>query len=226
MAAVTLLGTATFTTSSGTKTVTATPAVNDLIVICTAHTGNTSAATPTDNQGGTYVQIANSSVKNSSADTMRMFIRTSLISSAVSTVFSHAPGSSSGGGLAVHKVTSMTRTGSQAEKQSCKQDNQSASTTPAPVFGAAVTTTNPVISCAFNASNTAAITPRASFTSLVDAGYNTPTTGLATTSRNSGETGTTMTWGSTSATAFGSLALELDTSSPPAITPRNHGFIF
>jgi hypothetical protein len=37
MAAVTLLGSATFDTSSGTKQVTATPAVDDLIVIITAH---------------------------------------------------------------------------------------------------------------------------------------------------------------------------------------------
>lgn len=50
MAAATLLGTATFTTASGSKTVTATPAVGDLIIIVCAHTGNTVVGiAPTDN---------------------------------------------------------------------------------------------------------------------------------------------------------------------------------
>jgi len=44
---VSLLGTPTFSTTSGTKTVTATPVVGDLVVIITAHSGNTSAAAPT-----------------------------------------------------------------------------------------------------------------------------------------------------------------------------------
>jgi len=212
MAAVTLLGTATFDTNSGTKTVTATPAVNDLIVIVTAHTGNTSAATPTDDQSGTYVEIT-SAVKAFSADTMRVFIRSALISSAVSTVFTHAPGTSDGGGLAVLKVTGMSRVGASAAKQSAKQDNQTATGTPAPVFASACLTGNAVIGAVFNASNPAGLTPPTSYTERVDTGYSTPGAGLECVSRDSGETGTTITWGSTSATAFGSLVVELDTSS-------------
>ena len=72
MATVTLLGTATFNTTSGTKTVTATPAVNDLIVIVTANTGSTTTtAAPTDNNSsGTYT-VVNTAVKATSADTMQ-----------------------------------------------------------------------------------------------------------------------------------------------------------
>src|SRR5690349_16960389 len=106
MAAVTLLGSATFNTSSGTKTVTATPAVGDLIVIITAHSGNTSASAPTDdNSSGTYTQIGSGAVKATSADQLRMWVRTAPIAAASSTVFTHAPGASSGGGLVVLKVT-------------------------------------------------------------------------------------------------------------------------
>lgn len=224
MAAVTLLGAATFTTPIGTKTVTATPAVNDLIVIVTAHTGNTSSATPTDDQSGTYTTIA-SALKNGSADKMMIHIRDSLISSAVSTVFTHAPGTTSGGGLAVHKVTGMSLTGSSAAVQSAVQDNQTAATTPAPVFGSAPDTVNAIIGAVFNATNPAGLTPRTNFTERCDVGYNTPSTGLETMSRDSGETATTQTWGGTSASAFGSLVLELDISAPAA-TPRSFGFIF
>ena len=220
---VSLLGTPTFNTNSGTKTVTATPVVGDLVVIITAHTGNTSAAAPTDNNsggGGTYT-LVNTAVKATSADTMRVWVRDNLITSATSTVFTHAPGTTSGGGLAVIDCQGSNLAGSAAIVQSAIQSNQAAGGTPAPVFGTAVNTLDAVIGAVFNASNPAALTPRTNFTELFDSGYNIPTTGLEVISRDSGETGTTMTWGSTSATAFASVVVEvLDslTETPPAGT--------
>lgn len=219
MAAVTLLGTQTFTTSSGTKTVTATPAVGDLIVIVTAHTANTSAATPTDDHGGVYVTLVNSK-KATSADTLMIHVRTQLISSATSTIFSHAPGSSNGGGLAVLKVTGMTRSGADASKQTgAKQENQGSGGTPAPVFGTTPQSGNPVIGAVFNATSPATITPRSSpaYTERVDVGYSNPTTGLEVMSIDSGETSATITWGGTSASAFCDAVVELDTSFAPAL---------
>jgi hypothetical protein len=59
------------------------------------------------------------------------------------------------------------------------------------------------------------MTPRASFTERSDGGYATPAAGLETMSRDSGETGTTQTWGSASASAYCSLVLELDTTTTP-----------
>ena len=215
-AVVTLLGTATIDTTSGTHTVTATPAVNDLIVIVTVATGNTATTTPTDdNSSGTYTLIA-TAVKAASADTMAVFIRNALISSAASTIFTHAPGTSTGGGLAVHKVTGMTKTGATAAKQSANQNNQGSAGTPAPVFGSAVLTANAVIGSVLSNTNPAAMTPRTSFTETVDTGYSVPATGVEIISINSGETGTTMTWGSATLTAFCSLVVELDTSAAGA----------
>lgn len=213
MAALTAL-TNLFGTANGTKQATGTPAVGDLIVIVTAHTVNTSAATPTDDQGGTYTLVA-SAAKASSADTLSIFVRNSLIASAVSTVFTHAPGTTSGGGLVVCKVTGMSRAGSSAIVQSATQANQ-ASGTPAPTFGAAPASANPIIGAVFNASNPAALTPRTNFTELFEDGYSSPTAGLEVMSRDSGETATTQTWGSSSATAFSAIVAELDTSAPPA----------
>jgi hypothetical protein len=221
MAAVTLLGTQTFTTTSGTKTVTATPAVDDLIVIITAHTGNTSSAAPTDdNNTGRYALIG-SAVKATSADTMRAWVRTDLIRAASSTVFTHAPGTTSGGGLAVFKVTGMSRCGITAAArlvsgvvQFGKQDNQAAAT-PGPALPAAADTNNPTIGAVFNATSPAGMTQPTNWTERSDTGYSTPTSGLETVSRDSGFTGTTVTWGSASGSAFCSLILELDASATP-----------
>jgi hypothetical protein len=221
MAAVTSLG-ATFTTASGTKTVTATPAVNDLIVIVTAHSGNTANVAPTDNNGtGTYV-LVNSCVKAASADTMQVWVRTALIASAVSTVFTHAPGTTSGGGLFVLKITGMSRFGGNAVRQSAIQSNQSASGTPAPVLPSVPLSANPIIGAVFNATSPATMTPRASYTEFSDLGYSTPTTGCEDMAINSGETSATITWGGTSASAFCSIALELDTGTGATPTLVQH----
>lgn len=217
MATVTLLGTATFNTTNGTKTVTATPAIDDLIVIITAHTGNTSTTAPTDNNSSGTYSLIGTAFKATSADYMNVFIRNSFISSATSTIFTHAPGTTSGGGLAVFKVTGMSRTGSIADRQFANQNNQAAAGTPAPVFASSVLTANPVIGAVFNATNPATITPRGTptYTEAFDLGYNTPATGLEAMYINSGETATTITWGGTSGTAFCSIAIELDTSAVP-----------
>jgi len=207
---------ATFNTTSGTKTVVATPQLGDLIVIVTAHTGNTSAAAPTDDQadGAVYAEIsACACVKVSSADQMRVFVRGNLIQSAVSTTFTHAPGTSTGGGLIVWGVRGLARTGSNAARQGAKQDNQ-ASGTPTPVLGSAALTGNPLISAAFNGTNPGGITARSSpaWTRDADGGYNSPTSGLDGAHINSGETATSIAWGSSSASAFCSTVVEFDTS--------------
>lgn len=214
MAAVTLLGTQTFNTSSGSKGVTATPAVNDLIVIVTAHTGNTSSVAPTDTQSGTYSKVVGA-LKNSSADNLEVWVRNSLISSATSTTFTHNPGSTTGGGLAVLKVTGMTRVGVAAFRQVARQENQAGSTTPTPVFPSAVLTGNPVIGAVLNATNPAGLSPRSSpaYSERVDAGYGTPATGLEVMTIDSGETGSSIAWGGNSASAFASVVVELDTQS-------------
>lgn len=219
MAAVTLLSSI-FNTSSGTKTTAgATPAAGALIVLITAHTGNTSTARPTDSQGGFYELVGSSVVKATNADTMRVWVRTSL-ASAVSTTFSHAPGTSTGGGIFALAVTAMTRSGQGAVRrvsgtqQFGKQDNL-ASGTPAPAFPAAADTNNACIGAVFSATNsTTTQTPPASWTERFDQGYATPAAGMEICSRDSGETGTTITWGGASGSAFCSVVIELDTTSP------------
>lgn len=220
-ATVSILGTVTFNTTSGSKSVTATPAVGDLIIIITANSGSTTTtAAPTDNNaggGGTYTLI-NTAVKNASADTMQMWVRNALITSATSTTFTQAPGTTTGGGLLVLDVQGMGTAGSGAIARSGVQSNQAAATTPAPNLGAVPRLQNAIIGAVFNGSNAAGLSPRTGYTEIVDIGYNTPATGLEAMYRNSGETSATITWLNASATAFGSIAVELDTRLTHATT--------
>lgn len=215
MAVVTLLGTATFNTTAGNKTVTATPAVNDLIVVVAGASGtseaNAATTSVTDNQtGGTYVKVADS-LGAGASPRISIWIRTGLIGSATSTVFTASQGSSSGGGLAVLKVTGMTRVGFDAGRQ-YKGAFGAGGTTPTVSFTAACLTGNAVIEGVVNGANPATLTPPASHTERVDTGYATPTTGLEVASRDSGETGSTITWGGSSASAWRAAAVELNTA--------------
>jgi len=205
--------------NSGTHTVTATPTGNDLIVIVTRATGNTAATTPTDNNvnGGTYVLAQDpatnsaSALKNSSADLMQVFVRTTFIQEPNSTVFTHAPGASTGGGLEVYAIRGMAKVGLSAILQVAIQANQ-ASGTPAPVLSAIPQANNPILTGVFNGTNPGGLTARTSYTRDTNAGYNTPTTGSNSAHLNNAEASATITWGSSSASAFSSFAIEFDMS--------------
>lgn len=217
MAAVTSLGNS-FTTTAGNKTVTATPAVGDLIVVICANTGRTTAQPPTisDNNAdgkGKY-DLINSATGNTSADSLWIFVRATPVGSGTSTIFTMTQASDTGGGLDVLKVTGMSMGGKNSIRQSAVQNNGAAAGTPAPVFGVAALTGNACVGAVLNGTNPATMTPRASWTERNDLGYTVPTAGLETMSRDSGETGTTQTWGSTSASAFCALVAELDITVP------------
>lgn len=216
VASVSVLGRL-FDTNSGTHTVTATPAVGDLIVIIQANTGNTTNTAPTDNNSGgagTYTLI-NSALKATSVDNMNVYVRTALVTSATSTIFSAAAGTTTGGGLTVYKVTGMTKTGATAVKQSAVQANQATATVPAPALGSALVSPNPVITAVFNATGTATSTQLHNpLMTAMDAisSWATPTAGFLSAYNSGGSPSNTITWGSQSPSAFCSLAIELDSS--------------
>ena len=186
MATVTLLASV-WNTTAGAKTVTATPAVGDLIVIIAAHSG-VSGNEAGDNQGaGTYTEVE-ARVKNSSADDIRVYIRDELIASATSTIFGSTPGTTTGGGVMVLKVTGMSRVGAAAVRQAGGQANVASSTAPIVTLGSAMLTSNPVIGAVFNGANPAGLTPPALMTELADVGYGTPPNGLEVCAANSGVT--------------------------------------
>lgn len=202
----------TWNTTTGTHTVVATPAVGDLIVIICANTGITAAPTVTDNNSdglGAYTQIVTAN-KGTNVDSMFLFIRNARVGSATSTTFSVTGASSTGGGATVWAVTGVGPVGASAARQSASQANQAAAT-PAPVFSSAVLTENILLGGVFNATNPATMTPPTNYIEELDTGFNSPATGIELVKRDSGETGTTITWGSASASAFCDLITELDT---------------
>lgn len=209
-----------YNTTAGNKAATLAGAtLNDLLVVICAMTGAVTAPTVTDdNSSGAYTDCTGGAVlKNTSADGMWVFARNSLVPATASTIITMtSPGGDTGGGLFVYRVTGMARVGSQAVLQVAKQSNQAAAGTPAPVFGASPLTTNSLIGAVHNATNPATMTPPTSWTEKHDTGYATPTTGLETATIDSGFTTATVTWGGTSASAFGSIAVEMDASAAPA----------
>src|SRR5215207_1742363 len=216
MAAVTHAGT-NFTTQAGNKTVIATPAVGDLIVVIASSTGIAGGTTAvTDDQGGTYTLVDSDRTGFSTTGVLNIFVRDTLVGSAVSTTYTAAQAASTGGGLTVLRVSGMTKTGATAVRGSGGQSTGTAGTTPAPVLSATPLTGNPIISAASSGNNPGQpATQRTGYASHAAVGFGTPTAGLRVTSLDSGETSATLTWASTSSTAFASIAVELDTSGAP-----------
>lgn len=220
MAAVTSLG-STYNTTAGNKTVVATPAVNDFIFVIAQLSGTATDPTITDNNSGgagTYTKVGSTYSSSGTVKSVRGYVRDSAIGAAASTTFTMTSSGDNGGGLQVFKITGMLRFGISGARQSSGQSNQAATGTPAPVFGSAVLTENPVIFGMTTENNPAAITPRSSpvYTERVDTGWNTPASGVENNSIDSGETATTITQGSASSTVFNDYVVELDTSAAPA----------
>lgn len=215
MAAVTLLGTATWDTTAGNKTVTATPAVNDLLVVIAGASGTNEANAATtavtdNNASGTYTKLVDSASAGAGASPrLTAWVRTALIGSGVSTVITAAQGSSSGGGLAVLKITGMTRVGLAAIRRAGIAFGASGAA-PSVICITPFLTANACIGAVVNGGNPATLTQPGSWTELGDLGYNTPPTGLEFASRDSGETGSTITWGSTSGSDWRAMVLELN----------------
>lgn len=227
MAAVAVLGTTVWDTTGGNRTITATPTLLDLIVIVAPATGvATSAVSDNNTDGrGTYAKISSSFTGFSTAGDLSIWIRNALIGSGTSTIFSVTQTASTGGGFLIYRVTGMSIVGLGAVRGAGGQSAGTLGTTPAPILLRRVGTTfsgtqagltgNPMIGAVCNGTNSATtVTQPASWTEDFDNGYNVPATGLEACHRDSGNTASTITFGSTTATAFASMAVELDASVP------------
>lgn len=219
MAAVSLLG-STFTTTAGAKSVTASPAVGDLILILVQVSGDSTHSTPTDNNSsGTYTPIGTQLSVDGRYG--QLYIRNSLISSAVSTIFTReTPGSDTGGGLAVIKVTGMSKVGSAAVRQTKQNSQEGTGASPATgTWTSSKLTTNPIVGCLI-LSAAASASPTIGYTELLDTVYLTPDVGIEVQKKDSGDTTNTMTWNFNVTTGrfYGAVGVELDASSSATST--------
>lgn len=233
MASVTAAGT-TWNTTAGNKTVVATPAASDLIIVIAGTSGlagGTTTVTDNNSDGfGTtpgYTQINTDFTGFSTTGVLTAWVRNILIGSATSTTWTAAQGSSSGGGLTVLRISGISIVGLGAIRGCGGQSSGASAATPAPVLLRRIGTTfsgtqaaltgNVIIGavcCGTNASTN--FTPRSSpaYTEDTDSGYNTPATGLEVMHINSGDTASTITWGSAAPSGFASIAFEVDVSVP------------
>lgn len=199
---------ATYTTSSFN------PAAGDLLVVLIGASGTVIAGSMSDSLGGTWTAVT-TKVKAASVDTLYAFVRDSSVSGTGMTVtFDLTADQPTGLSMFVAGVTNMTHFGASSVVQSNGQSNQTAGTTPAPAFGVAAGTTHPTICFLYAAANTPTVTPPTNWTEDAstqgELGYGTPTDGVEWCHRDSGFTGTTITWGSTSAAEYGDIIMELN----------------
>ncbi len=196
-----------------------TPALDDLLVVFVkGRITLTRPGTVTDTQSGTYTNILALDGPGTNG-TMYLFVRDALTPNSSMTVNFDCTGDEAGAcHIQVMRVSGITRTGSDAILQTATQSVQSASTTPAPSFSSSALTGNPTLGAVFNRTDPAGMTEPTNWTERGDIGNTGPTTGSETVSRDSGFTGTTITWGSTSASVFGSMIVEVDTSAVSGIS--------
>lgn len=220
-AAVTSLG-ETWNTTAGNKTVTATPAVNDLIVVIHGISNWASGddSVITDDQGGTYAKFGTAtaplSTGGGTVGALWVSVRNQLVSSAVSTIYTATNTGDTGGGLTVLKVTSMTRTGVNAVLQNIGESTQTENP-PSVAFAAATNTNNPIIVAVFGEDNPAALTAPTSFTERTDTGWATPTSGIEVATVDSGQTGTSYAWSGGALTDHNEVGIELNSDSTPQV---------
>ncbi len=183
-----------------------TPAAGDLLVASISISGSVVTPTVTTSDGLTFTVVHD-------PGTTEYFAIANEFANAVSQTLAVDVTGDPGNGIhvSVERVSGMTRRGLGASRQTAFASGL-AGNTPEATFAKAALPENPTIVMVRNLSNPAGVTPPTGWTEQADIGHDTPTAGQEVASRDSGFAGTTVTWGSTSATGWGANLLELNTA--------------
>lgn len=210
----------TWNTTAGNKTVVATPAASDLIVVVhgmsTWASADNSVVTDNNADGlGTYHRIGSATAPMSegggTTGALWISVRNALIGSATSTTFTVTNTGDTGGGLTVLRFSGMTRVGGAAVLQSVGESSATENP-PTITFASTTLTGNPVILACMGEDNPLALTPPTGFTEADDTGWATPTTGIEVCWDDSGNTATLFSWSGGASTDHNEVGIELDTS--------------
>ena len=206
---------------TGNRSVTVTTAVSgSLLVAFVSESANLNTTqTMSDDHAdglGAWTRIG-TALWGSSLNNSAVFVRNSLLGSTdTSFVVTCESGSNTAGEIVVVEITGMSLAGSSAIRSSGSQADQASGTTPAPALNQSALTGNVTLAAVMSGDTT---TSEASgWTERQDVSQANPTTALEVCTRDSGFTGTTITFGATCATTFAAWAIELDGSSPQAVT--------
>lgn len=215
--AVTLLVSTSDAGSTPNATGSFTPTVDDLLVVAAVSSASVTGAieVPTASANGiTFAAVGASCFYNSSGNSVDIWVANQLVpASPVAMTVTWAPADvATSTVIDVYAVTGMSKTGATAARQVDVTDNGGFGTAPTLTFPAACLTGNVTVLAAGNMTNPANLVPPTSWTEINDTGCTTPNAGLEVVYRLSGFTGTTVTWGGNSGTAWGAVGVELDTS--------------
>jgi hypothetical protein len=198
------------------------PAVGDVILVAVVSTGQTATDwTFTDDKGGTYTRLVRQLWQTSTC-LVEIYARNQLVTTAAAHIitYAHASGNASGATFQQYYVHGSAgevfRVGAAIAKQTAAGGGAAASV-PTNTFAAAMTS-KPLLALVGNISNPDAVTQPAATGWVAGASraYNTPTTGFHSDNNDTGETDSVITWGSTSATEWAAVAVEIETA-PPSI---------
>jgi hypothetical protein len=195
-----------------------TPAVGDLLVAFVVSTDTVAAGTMTGTGAGqSFTKVGSYTKAATAAGTIYCFVSNILTTVAASqtVTFDCTGDAATGAVIQVFSISGMTRTALNGAVRQFNGVSNQAAGTPAPAFSSAALTGNVCAGVVGNATNPATMTAPGSWTEGNDTGYATPTTGAEYIYRNSGFTGTTVTWGSASATGYGAMIVEFDTTAAP-----------
>jgi hypothetical protein len=191
-----------------------TPTVGDLLfVICSIGATTDAGAATASANGITFTRIDPPAVRGG-IDTTYLFVANQLVPASPSSMIitvdvSADPGT--GDTMFTGAVTGVTKVGAAAVRQTAV--NNAASGAPAATFAAATLAGNPLVGGMQNLASPAGVTEPSGWTELTDTGYATPTKGGEWAHLAAGSAGvTTVTWGSSSATAWAALIAEFDAS--------------
>lgn len=201
-----------------------TPTAGDLGVVMVVASGTVAThPTVTDSQNIGYTLVS-TTLFAASANSIYIFVANDTWAASSTTVTFKCPeDGATGTVIMIARVSGMTRLGGAAVKQTATTPNHATGSAPSTTFGASALTGNPTLTVVGNSTNPPALTNPTSWTTQANSGYATPTTGGTYASRDSGFTGTAITWGSNSGSAFGAAAIELDTTSPTNGTTPTKG---
>jgi len=200
-------------TNATSRNATFLPDVGDLVVCIVGLSGAATAGSVTDSQGGTYT-LAVSQTRSGGADTVGIFVRNSLITSAVSTTVTTSGQSHTGGGIAAFKVTNMgANVGSSAIRLTGVSSNAVASGTALSIsMGGTMLTKNPVFTAdACQSASNSQVGPSGGWDGVCGGNFSTPVFGIKGYGYQDGFSGTTVTWQSgTSSGVHWGVAVELN----------------
>ena len=208
------------TSGTGDRSATFSPAANTLLVAFASVSGNTQTApTMTDNQGGTYTLVGQAYWSGGS-NNMFAFVRDSLVATKISTKLTLDTDTNTAGEIEILAFTGMTKTGAAAVRQIYGAGNQTPMTEPTVFFTSNVNSSDPTITAVASADVSGlGSVPATGWSERKDTYQSSPTTGLETATKDSGFSGSTITYAATTDTSYAVMGIELDTStgSPPPV---------